>query len=387
MRSGLHAALHIAVCLLVLAGPGLAAQTAPSDGSPDHTGTTITIDLRADGDAHITVSTTFALNGSNETAAFAALGEDFERGGRGGGYSVGPFRRAVAAANETADRRMSLGNVSYEAIVDNGTTPGNATGRLALSFEWRNFSSVEGDTLRVGDAFETPDGTWLPGLTGEQRLVMELPDGYTLLDANAPIEDGALVWRGPTEFDDTDLDVVLERGRVTPTTPGQGPNVSTPPGDGNGSGPGDEDGPTEGFSMPLFGSVALVVGTVALGAYVFASRDGDLAASALDTDGGGAGAAAVAGGSAAGDVATPDEDDDIDEELLSDEERVERLLRANGGRMRQADIVTETGWSNAKVSQLLSAMDDAGRVDKLRIGRENLISLPGVETGIGDRNE
>jgi uncharacterized membrane protein len=61
---------------------------------------------------------------------------------------------------------------------------------------------------------------------------------------------------------------------------------------------------------------------------------------------------------------------------LSDEERVERLLEGNGGRMRQADIVDETGWSNAKVSQLLSAMDQADRVDKLRIGRENLISLP-----------
>jgi hypothetical protein len=44
--------------------------------------------------------------------------------------------------------------------------------------------------------------------------------------------------------------------------------------------------------------------------------------------------------------------------------------------MRQADIVAETGWSDAKVSQLLSAMADEGRVEKLRLGRENLISLP-----------
>ena len=44
--------------------------------------------------------------------------------------------------------------------------------------------------------------------------------------------------------------------------------------------------------------------------------------------------------------------------------------------MKQGTIVTETGWSNAKVSQLLSAMDDDDRIDKLRIGRENLITLP-----------
>jgi uncharacterized membrane protein len=67
--------------------------------------------------------------------------------------------------------------------------------------------------------------------------------------------------------------------------------------------------------------------------------------------------------------------------LLSDEERVERLLERNGGRMRQADIVGETGWSDAKVSQLLSAMAEADRVEKLRLGRENLISLPDDEPG------
>jgi uncharacterized membrane protein len=63
-------------------------------------------------------------------------------------------------------------------------------------------------------------------------------------------------------------------------------------------------------------------------------------------------------------------------DLLSDEERVEHILRQHGGRMKQAQIVEETRWSNAKVSQLLSAMAEAGRVEKLRIGRENLISLP-----------
>ncbi|MFC7047136.1 helix-turn-helix transcriptional regulator [Halobacteriaceae archaeon GCM10025711] len=47
--------------------------------------------------------------------------------------------------------------------------------------------------------------------------------------------------------------------------------------------------------------------------------------------------------------------------------------------MKQADIVKETGWSNAKVSQLLSGMDEDGDIDKLRIGRENLITLTADE--------
>jgi uncharacterized membrane protein len=70
---------------------------------------------------------------------------------------------------------------------------------------------------------------------------------------------------------------------------------------------------------------------------------------------------------------------DVDPELLSDEERVVRLLRRNGRRMKQASIVAETGWSNAKVSQLLSKMDESDEIAKLRIGRENLITLPEVD--------
>jgi uncharacterized membrane protein len=76
--------------------------------------------------------------------------------------------------------------------------------------------------------------------------------------------------------------------------------------------------------------------------------------------------------------ASPDEGD-VDLSLLSDEERVEHLLERNGGRMKQANIVRETGWSDAKVSQLLSSMAEEGEVEKLRLGRENLISLPDFE--------
>ncbi len=63
----------------------------------------------------------------------------------------------------------------------------------------------------------------------------------------------------------------------------------------------------------------------------------------------------------------------------TDEERVIRLLESNGGRMRQTRIVEETGWSKSKVSMLLSEMDDGGRISKLRVGRENIVSRSGSE--------
>ena len=65
--------------------------------------------------------------------------------------------------------------------------------------------------------------------------------------------------------------------------------------------------------------------------------------------------------------------------ILTDEERVVGLLESNGGRMRQRRIVERTDWSKSKVSMLLSEMEDDGTVHKLRVGRENVISLPGSE--------
>jgi len=66
-------------------------------------------------------------------------------------------------------------------------------------------------------------------------------------------------------------------------------------------------------------------------------------------------------------------------EALTDREQVVSLLDDNDGRMKQARIVDETGWSKSKVSMLLSKMEDDEDISKLRVGRENIISLSGNE--------
>jgi hypothetical protein len=62
---------------------------------------------------------------------------------------------------------------------------------------------------------------------------------------------------------------------------------------------------------------------------------------------------------------------------MTDEDRVLALLREHDGRMKQSHIVEQTEWSKAKVSRLLSSMNEEGTVEKLSIGRENIISLDG----------
>ena len=70
---------------------------------------------------------------------------------------------------------------------------------------------------------------------------------------------------------------------------------------------------------------------------------------------------------------------DRDGTELSDRDVVVDILEENDGRMKQARIVDSTEWSKSKVSMLLSEMEDEGDISKLRVGRENIISLRGNE--------
>lgn len=67
------------------------------------------------------------------------------------------------------------------------------------------------------------------------------------------------------------------------------------------------------------------------------------------------------------------------ESTPTDEERIMQLLDTHDGQMRQVAIVEEVEWSKAKVSRLLSQLDDEGKITKLRLGRENLICTRGCE--------
>lgn len=61
--------------------------------------------------------------------------------------------------------------------------------------------------------------------------------------------------------------------------------------------------------------------------------------------------------------------------LDEDERFVADLLARNDGRVRQSAIVESSDWSKSKVSRLLSRMERDGHVEKITVGRENVIVL------------
>lgn len=67
------------------------------------------------------------------------------------------------------------------------------------------------------------------------------------------------------------------------------------------------------------------------------------------------------------------------ERILTPQERVVEVVSANGGRMKQAEIVSTLDWSESTVSRKLSDLEANDAITRYQIGREKLVYLPGAE--------
>ena len=349
------------------------------------TATRIRIEPTPDRDARWTVSVRYALSDETDRAAFDAVEDRFLDG------EIGPdatlFEGFAREASRNLDRTMRIEDVDRDVVVHENTSSFDvagdettAVGEFRLTFVWTEFLEADGEDLLLGDALTTPNGgTWLLSLEEGQTLEVATPEGYTVTGtpgATVPLRDNAVIVEGPRTFGEDDRVAVV----YSPAGPSTPPDPDTPP--------------WTMLTAAIVVAAVLIAGSIVgyrrMGSGPTAGKRENGDGVTVDSDGGshtdrgqrhaaaGAGETAPASDESAGsDGATSGaEEAEEDLSLLSDEERVERLLEHNGGRMRQADIVGETGWSDAKVSQLLSAMAESGRVEKLRLGRENLISIP-----------
>lgn len=284
-------------------------------------------------------------------------------------------RSITTQGPDATGRSMNATGFSKRAYVDEL----NSQGVVRMSFVWTAFAERDGDAVVMGDVFE--GGFYL---APDQRLVVlygpnlrfQSAAPQPALDEDSLAASDTLTWDGEREFNPQRPEARL----VPPSEPTPTPTPTTAGGGGTTA---TEPGRSVGF-LPVLGlGVVLLLGLGAALAYRAGALPGDddgaAAASAEPGDGGDGAAAAAAGtGGAAADT-TSTEPAVADEELLDDEERVMRLLDRNGGRMKQVVIVDETGWSKSKVSMLLSDMEEAGEISKLRVGRENIISKKGME--------
>jgi hypothetical protein len=369
----------VALAVATLALSATSASVAVQDGPVGQAGidadsTTLAAAVGPDGSADWRVTYRFELDGQNATDAFESLRQDIEANRS---RYVATFRERIeataASAENATGREMAVGNFSVEA--ETRAQPDTTFGVVTYRFQWAGFAAVDGNRVSAGDAL---DGLILDSGTA---LRVSWPDGYGVTDItpdSAERENGAVVWRGPADFEAGEPRVTVEQG-VTAT-----PTETASPDGGNGDGPGNGggDGADGGLGSILPVVLVLVVAVAVVG--LLLARRGD--SEPADRAGGGAAGAAGDngdGGSGGGASTAPPE------ELLSNEERVLRLLEANGGRVKQQEVAEKLDWTAAKTSQVVGDLRDDGEVEAFRLGRENVLTLPDVEIdgGVSDDSE
>jgi uncharacterized membrane protein len=368
------------------ANAGLASQTAPGpvpQATPDGFDSTVfRVTAYENGSARWTLQYLRLLENESQVATFEEYAAEFERTEPA---FVRDFRtraeRLTAFGTNATGRTMTATGFRRAAFVR--TQPGGtqAVGVVELSFLWSGFAQVREDRVVVSDVFAHGRN-----LSFAADGVDPEPDSVA---GGALGASDTVTWVGERRFLDARPRVAYARveagaeppGEETTTSGSDGSGVnggagSDGPGDPNGSSPNDGG---SGLMLPVALGVVLLLGLGGLAWYSGAIPAGR--ASGTDGETGSPGdAGGTSAGTARAQTRDPAASPPVSEaELLSDEDRVRRLLEDNGGRMKQVDIVDETEWSKSKVSMLLSEMEDDGEISKLRVGRENIISLSGHE--------
>lgn len=295
----------------------------PIQDQPEADATVTRIELHDDGSATWMIQVRTRLASGDEVDSYRAFQEQFRT--NRSQYRASFRERmtgVVESADESTGRSMTASNFSAATRIESAP---QRWGVVAYRFRWDGFAAGGDGRLTVGDVFA---GNFFI----EENSVLEIvvPEDYrvtTVTPAPDRRSDGTLEWEGPTTFGD-------RQPRVEATTSG-----------------------SQG-SFPILPAAGLAIVVLALAGLALARRRGAFER-ILDE-------------SASGGAASPSPQPGP----VTDEGRVHDLLEARDGRCKQSEVADELDWSTSKTSRVLSRMAEEDRIEKLRIGRENVIELP-----------
>jgi hypothetical protein len=225
------------------------------------------------------------------------------------------MRRSASEASIATARPVAVADFSADTAVQSGPT--GSYGVVHYRCLWSGFART-GESLNVGDVFI--GGLYLGR---DHALVIRPPPGFAVAEAS-PQPDGTregLVWYGLRSFGAGEPRVVLTREAIP-----------WPP-------------------------LVLLVAVAGLALGVYALRRQFLP---------------PPGGPPAGPAPAP-----LDPGAAMElEDRILALLRERGGSLFQSEIVDGLALPKSTVSEAINRLHGAGRIEKVRKGRENLIRLP-----------
>lgn len=336
--------LTLLALLALLASSSFAVAAQQSTPTADNTVTHITV--QSSGNAIWTVQIRTRLDTQQRLNDFQAFSASVKQNAS---TYLDPFRssitKTVSRAGTATGRPMKAHNFSLSTSIQE--VP-RRWGVVTFAFTWDGFAAHENGELVVGDVFQ---GGFF--LAENDSLVIAINRSRAHFGAVEPDPDettaGQLTWYGRADFADSHPSVVIVPNPSANTTK---TNALTR----------WFAGLHRGLALTIGG--LLLGGLVAIGGYSLWRRAPIRGPRAEPPN------ATSAGLDPAEDHTTPTGD-----VILTDAERVEQTLNAHGGRMKQADIATALEWSPSKVSRTIAEMVEDNKVNKLQLGRENLVEL------------
>jgi len=202
-----------------VAGPAGAAQT---DAPPEPSWT---VGLAADGDARVTLVSTYDLEDESEQAAFDELRSNETVRTAYAERQTARWQSVAANTSARTGREMSVDNASLSL------SRTNATGVATFSVTWTKLAAAEDGMLTFGEPFAS-------GEELDRPLIVEFPEGYQVTSVSpgpANSSDGRLVYAAGSDPDG--LSVVANSVTAPTGTPAPSP-TATQVGTSGGSGPG-----------------------------------------------------------------------------------------------------------------------------------------------------
>jgi len=186
---------HRAVALALAAALAIGAVAGPAAAQPEQNENdepSLVVEVQADGDAVVTLTSTYDLTSEDERDAFASLRNDESAQENATRRYAERLGSVAENANGEVDREMRVpvdeASVSLEERGDVGVVRFSAT--------WENLAAVEGDRLVVTEPFASNYDT-------DRPFVLVAPDGYELTGASPSADadsDASASWAAGTSL-------------------------------------------------------------------------------------------------------------------------------------------------------------------------------------------
>jgi hypothetical protein len=224
-------------------------------------------------------------------------------------------------------REMSLDPDSLQL----NTVWENQSQTTEYQFTWLNFSINQDGQLAFGDVFHL--NSFFSQLYGDGELQIIYPSNYTVSSVSPQPNGGStapytLDWLGTQFFVNGNPNIVLMAAEPSPT-PNNGLNLQL---------------------VALAGAV-LAIAAALFGFFLFRRRQNQRRQAAQPNIR----------------VAPPI--------VESEEEKILRVLQANGGSAFQSAVTEQCRFSKSKTSQLLTALEKKGLVTRYKKGRDKIVNL------------